>query len=278
MEPQIYERLCSLAQNNAGIALGPAKQALVSSRIGKRLAALGLASERAYLEHLESDRSGEELVRFLDAISTNHTSFFREPDHFERLGNLVRQWYQAGQRRFRIWSAASSTGEEPYSIVMTVLDALAGRAADFRLLATDISTRVLASAEAGQYHTARLAAVPPELLKRYFTKPDSGGLCRAKGVVRNCVTFTRLNLSQPPFPMKGPFDIVFCRNVLIYFDQHVRQRLIQEAEKLLRPGGWLFIGHTETLTGLGTGLRMERPSCFFAPSRVGHVVQGEARP
>jgi len=277
MESQIYDRLCTLAQLNAGIALGPSKQALVSSRIGKRLTALGLASERAYLDHLESDRTGEELVRFLDVISTNHTSFFREPDHFKRLGNLIRQWYQAGQRRFRIWSAASSTGEEPYSIVMTVLDALAGREADFKLLATDISTRVLASAKAGQYPEVRLAAVSPDLRKRYFIKPDSSGMCQAKDVMRDCVTFTRLNLAQPPFPMRGPFDIVFCRNVLIYFDQQVREGLIRAAERLLRPGGWMFIGHTETLTGLGTGLRMDRPSCFFSPTSAGHADKCEAR-
>jgi chemotaxis protein methyltransferase CheR len=267
MDSEVFKRFCAHAHDQAGISLGPNKEALVTSRVGKRMRALGLPNERAYLDFLEKDQTGEELVQFLDVISTNHTAFFREPDHFEQLRKLVLEWANAGQRRLRIWSAASSTGEEPYSLVMTLMDVLGNSKVDFKVLATDISTRVLALAEAGLYNKEKLEALPRAYLSRYFQEEGTG--YRVRQEVKQYLSFRRLNLSRPPFPMRGPMDIVFCRNVLIYFDQPVRQRLISAIESLLRPGGWFFIGHTETLTGITSRFRVVRPSVFYLPEDRG---------
>jgi chemotaxis protein methyltransferase CheR len=266
MDTAIFQRFCAHAHREAGIALGPTKAALVTARVGKRMRALGINDERSYLDYLEADRTGEELVQFLDVISTNHTSFFREPDHFDLLRTLVDEWRRTGLRRLRIWSAASSTGEEPYSIVMAILDMLPDPDIDFKVLATDISTRVLADARQGVYSIDKLSAIPPPLLTRFFRQDESRSESyRVCEEVKQHVVFRRVNLSQPPFPMRGPLDIVFCRNVLIYFDQPVRQRLLAAIQGLLRPGGWLFLSHTETLTGITTGLRLVHPSVFFLP-------------
>ena len=266
MDSVVFKRFCAHAHREAGIALSPSKQALVTARVGKRMRALGIDDERRYLEHLEADPTGEELVQFLDVISTNHTSFFREPDHFDLLRTLVDEWRCKGLRRLRIWCAASSTGEEPYSIVMTVLDVLQDPDIDFKLLATDISSHALTDARQGVYAIDKLTPIPRAFLTRFFQRDDSASESyRVREEVKQHVIFRRFNLAQPPFPMRGPLDIVFCRNVLIYFDLPVRQRLLAAISSLLRPEGWLFLGHTETLTGITSGFRMARPSVFFLP-------------
>jgi chemotaxis protein methyltransferase CheR len=266
MDSVVFQRFCAHAHQQAGIALGPSKEALVAARVGKRMRALGIDDERTYLDYLEADRTGGELIQFLDVISTNHTSFFREPDHFDSLRTMLHDWHQSGLRHLRIWSAAASTGEEPYSIVMTVLDVLQDPGIDFKLLATDISTRVLARAQQAVYPVESLTAIPRPFLARFFQRTDgTPQMYRVHEEVKRHVVFRRLNLSQPPFPMRGPLDIVFCRNVLIYFDLPVRQRLLETIQGLLRPGGWLFLGHTETLTGITTAFRVVRPSVFFLP-------------
>lgn len=267
LDPRVFERLCAIAHERAGIHLKDGKQGLVAARIAKRMRALSIESPRRYLQHLEADDSGEELRRFLDAISTNYTFFFREPDHFEVLGAAVKRWVAEGHTRLRIWSAASSSGEEPYSIAFTVLEALGGRELDFQILATDISSRVLEHARAGIYTSDRIGSVPEGVRRRFLqTVRGRADAYQVRPEITERVHFRRLNLSAPPFPMKGPFDVVFCRNVLIYFDQAVRQRLITAIDGLLRPGGWLCIGHTETLTGIRHGLRLVRPSTFWKPS------------
>jgi len=270
MDSEVFHRFCAHAHEQAGISLGPNKEALVTARVGKRMHALGLPDERSYLDYLEADQTGEELIQFLDVISTNHTAFFREPDHFERLRHLVFEWVNSGRRRLRIWSAASSTGEEPYSIVMSVLDVLGGANVDFKVLATDISTRVLSAAERGIYSHEKIEALPRPYLTRFFVRDNtSPPSYQVSPETKQHVVFRRLNLSRPPFPMKGPFDIIFCRNVLIYFDQPVRQRLLSAIQGLLRPGGWLFLGHTETLTGISSRFRVVRPSVFCLPDEAG---------
>ena len=268
-----FQKFCDIAYRQAGISLREGKEALVSARVSKRVRALGLRDSEEYLRFLESDPTGGELVSFLDVITTNFTRFFREPDHFDDLREALERWYGEGQRRFRIWSAASSTGEEPYSIAITVLETLAGRGADVRILATDISTRVLATASEGRYGESATRAMSPGLRSKYFDRVPGSEAIQVRKVVRDIVTFKRLNLAQGPFPMKGPLDVVFCRNVMIYFDRPVRQQLVSEAERLMRPGGLLLIGHTETLTGISTGLSVLRPSVYsnasWSPSRPG---------
>jgi chemotaxis protein methyltransferase CheR len=265
MDASTFHRLCSIAYEKAGITLGPTKEALVAARVAKRLRALGLASEEQYLARLEHDHSGEETVQFLDVISTNHTAFFREPDHFDLLRKLVGDWHREGLRRLRIWSAASSTGEEPYSIAFTLSDMPEASDTDWKILATDISTRVLKKAEAGCFSPERLATLSQTAQKRYFEKIGKSDERVVRQAIRDKIAFRRLNLAVPPYPMRGPFDIIFCRNVMIYFDQAVRQRVIGAMELLLRPGGYLLIGHSEALSGIQVGLRMLRPSIFMKP-------------
>ena len=263
METSTFRRFCAIAYEKAGITLGDSKEALVEARVGRRMRALGLVHEKEYLIRLEKDSTGEEIVQFLDVISTNHTSFFREPDHFEFLRTVLADWRREGMRRLRVWSAASSTGEEPYTIAFTIADTLENAVVDWRILATDISTKVLAKAEAGVFDDSKLTGLARGELNRFFERGPDKDKHTVQPEMRAKITFRRLNLVTPPYPMRGPFDIIFCRNVMIYFDQAVRQRVISGMERLLRPGGYLLIGHAEALSGVRTELRMIRPSVFL---------------
>jgi chemotaxis protein methyltransferase CheR len=270
METQLFQRFAALAYEKAGISIKPGKEALVAARVAKRLRALSIPDAQGYLLYLEEDRSGEELARFLDVISTHFTSFFREPDHFGLLEEEVQRLAAAGQRRLRLWSAASSTGEEAYTMAMTVLGVPGAQDLDVKILATDIAAETLRQAQAGVYAADRVEPVPPALRSRWFTRTrsqdDPGGAVYAvRDELKKLVVFRQLNLAAPPFPMAGPIDVVFCRNVLIYFDQPTRQRLLGAVEGLMRPGGLLCIGHTETLSGIRSGLKLVRPSVFRRP-------------
>jgi chemotaxis protein methyltransferase CheR len=264
MDSTVFQELRKMAYEQAGIALRENKEALLSARIAKRMRKLGLHAEQEYLEYLRNDGSGSEMVEFLDAISTNFTSFFREQDHFELLQREATTWLEEQRSAVRIWCAAAATGEEPYSLAMTLNETLAGRDVDWRILATDISVGALLTAQAGRYEDARLTPVPAALRRKYFL-PDtaeSGRGNRVSETLREHITFTRLNLATPPFPMRGGLDAVFCRNVMLYFDNTVRQKLIAEIELLLRPGGLLVIAHSETLNGVRSGLKTVRPSVY----------------
>jgi chemotaxis protein methyltransferase CheR len=273
MEPQLFQRFTALAYEKAGISIRPGKEALVAARVAKRLRALSLADAGAYLAYIEDDSSGEELLRFLDVISTHFTSFFREPDHFDLLASDVEALLALGRRRIRLWSAACSTGEEPYTMAMTALSVPGADAADVRILATDIAADTLRQAAAARYCASRVEPVPAPLRARFFERradpaDPAADVYEVRAEARALVSFGRLNLAQPPFPMKGPFDVVFCRNVLIYFDTPTRQRLLSAVEELLAPGGLLCIGHTETLSGVRSRLRLVRPSVFRAPGEL----------
>ena len=267
METALFQRFAALAHRKAGISIRPGKEALVSARIARRQRALDLGDAWGYLAYLEQDTTGEELARFVDSISTHFTSFFREPDHFADLRAEIARCVAEGRRRVRLWSAASSTGEEPYTMAMTALEVEGADRLDLRILATDVAEGTLRQAMEGRYPASRLAPVPPPLRERWFVRcpgPDGpeGGWWEVASALRAVVAFRHLNLAAPPFPMSGPFDVVFCRNVLIYFDTPTRQRLVAAIERLLRPGGLLCIGHTETLSGLRSQLRLQRPSVF----------------
>ncbi len=266
MDQAVFKKFRDLVYERSGIALSSGKEALVSARIGKRMRALQIGEHRAYLQYVMGDDTGEEVVHLIDAISTNVTSFFREPAHFDYVKEHVCEWLAGGQHRFRFWSAACSTGEEPYTLAISIQEALAGARADVKILATDISTRVLQKCQEGRYSLDKLENVPKYLRDRYFElQRDNGEThCMVKPALRKMVVFSQLNLSRPPFPMRGPFDMVFCRNVMIYFDNTIRGRLLGEIHRLLKPGGYLLVGHAESLTGMLGPFTMVQPSVYRA--------------
>lgn len=264
-----FARFQALIHREAGIWLAPVKKALLVGRLSRRLRDLGLASFGDYYERVVEDEV--ERVRMLDAICTNETHFFREPRHFDFLAERVfprwREEADAGRRprRARVWSAACSTGEEPYSLAMSLLAAFpAGW--DLEVLASDLSTKVLARAGEAVWPIEKAKEIPEAYRKAYMLRGYGAqeGLMKAGPELREIVKLARVNLVGEPWPA-GPFDLVFCRNVLIYFDQPTRQRLISGVEPLLSPGGLLCIGHTETLNGIHGGLKIVRPSVFRAP-------------
>ena len=251
MQPQLFEAFQALAYREAGIALRDNKGALVAARIAKRVRDLGLNDASEYLSYLEADRAGTEMVNFLDAITTNFTNFFRENEHFEFLKREAAAWVASGVSEVRIWCAAAATGEEPYTLAMVLSEAFRDTKVEFRILATDISMRALSFAAQGRYPRSRLEQVPAQLRARYF-EPDTsvkGPELELKVIpsLRQRIVFKRLNLATPPFPLRGNLDAVFCRNVMIYFDTPVRQRLVRDIERLLRPGAPLVVAHSETL-------------------------------
>ena len=271
MQQRIFNRFRDIAYERAGISLGDKKKELVSARVAKRQRALSIPDVGDYLKFLESSDNGDELIHFLDAISTNFTHFMREISHFELLSEELEKWKKTGHDRLRIWCAASSSGEEPYSLSITVNDVFGSNLPDIRILATDINTRVLGRASSGEYNEKALEVLSRAQRLKYFDAlprtGDEESIYRAKHNIRDILVFKRLNLAEPPYPMRGPLDFVFCRNVMIYFDRFVRQRLVSEIERLMAPGGLLMIGHSETLAGISTGLKALKPSVYRKAER-----------
>lgn len=271
MKDALFQRFCQLAYAQAGIRLRPGKEALVGARIAKRMRALGIVSHEQYFDFLAANRESE-LVPFLDVISTNTTSFFRERSHFDVLESFVKNRLATGATRMRFWSAASSSGEEPYSMAIVINELVGGGKPDWRILATDISTAMLDQARQGVYKAAGLKALGATLTKRYFTDAGSdrwgNQLMRVSAELASHVVFKRLNLATPPFPMSGPIEAVFCRNVMIYFDHGVRQPLVTAIENVLAHDGFLAVGHAESLAGIETTLKALRPSVYTKPARL----------
>jgi chemotaxis protein methyltransferase CheR len=272
-----FEFIRHVIGENAGIVLGPNKRQLVQGRLSRRLRELGLRSYEDYCEHLR--QSGpEELVALINALTTNVTSFFRENHHFEYFGShMLPQAMErnAATRRIRIWSAGCSTGEEPYCLAMVAGEAAtAGVRWDMKILATDIDSEVIAFAREGIYPLERIASVAPERLRRYFQKGIGAhaGKAIAKAELRAAVTFRLLNLQQQPWPMTGPFDVIFCRNVMIYFDQPTRERLIARFVELLAPGGYLCIGHSESIHTQSAPLQLVGKTIYRKTADAAHGI------
>jgi chemotaxis protein methyltransferase CheR len=246
-----FNRIRQLVREHTGIALSDAKRQLVYGRLSRRLRALKLASFGEYIEMLEHDVAAE-LEEFINAITTNLTSFFREPHHFEYLASDVLPQLVArdsGVRRARIWCCAASTGEEPYSIAMVLREAAQVlNGFDIKLLATDLDSAVLATAEAGVYNADRLKSVNGARASRFFRKGGGAqdGKFRVQDELRDLITFKQLNLMHE-WPLRGPFDAIFCRNVIIYFDKDTQRALFERMAALQRPGDILFLGHSESL-------------------------------
>ena len=247
-----YDRIRTLLYDESGISLGDNKQSLVISRLSKRLRSLDLESFEAYYEFVTGDESGAEFTRMLDLLSTHKTDFFREPKHFEFLREQILPSLER-KKRVRIWSSACSTGEEPYTIAITLREGVKNPAQwDFGILASDISTRVLAHAAAGLYAQDRISTVPSDVVHRHFLKGtgSNAGLVKIKPHLSDMITFRHLNLMSDKFPIKSQLDLIFCRNVMIYFDRPTQERLVGKFFKYLKPGGHLFIGHSESLQWL----------------------------
>lgn len=263
MNQTVFETIRRIVYDKSGINLSESKMSLVAARLAKRLRQLAMDDELEYLERLKADIDGTaEIVHLIDAISTNVTEFFRHPEHFVFLDKQVRQWLDEGRRKLRIWSAASSTGEEPYSIAMTLHQAAGGRAIDMKILATDISTRVLAHCVKGVYEEERVRGIDPRLRQKYFPGPDASRNYQACDDLKRMILFRRLNLAAPPFPMKGPTDVVFCRNVMIYFDDSVRRPLLSEIHRMLTPEGFLIVSSSESLAGVASQFRRVASSIY----------------
>jgi chemotaxis protein methyltransferase CheR len=255
-----------MVYEKSGITLHAGKRALVSARLQKRLRHRGVASFHDYLKLLQDDVTGEELTAMLDAITTNHTSFFREPQHFEYLAKTVLPPLgdAKGSTPILGWSAACATGEEPYSIAITAAE-MFGRDTGrrIRLLASDLSTRAVARAGAGIYRADRTADMPRHLVLKYFQKAvgTQPGLLQVAAPIRQLIEFRRLNLLQPA-PPGPPLDFIFCRNAMIYFDRAAQQRVVDTLESRLARGGYLFLSHSESLNGIRHTLDWVAPAVY----------------
>ena len=244
-----FEFIRRLVSEKTGIVLNDAKRNLVYSRLSRRLRQLGLGHFADYCDLLKGGDDGE-LVNFINAITTNLTSFFRENHHFEYLRDtLLPELMQTkGERRLRGWSAGCSTGEEPYSLAMVLRETLPDTGWDARILATDLDSEVVAKARRGVYTQERVNGISPERLKRWFLRGKGGneGMVQVRASLRELLSFRQLNLMHE-WPIKGPLDFIFCRNVVIYFDKPTQKVLFDRYAELLPVGGHLFIGHSESL-------------------------------
>ncbi|MCP5199187.1 MAG: protein-glutamate O-methyltransferase CheR [Gammaproteobacteria bacterium] len=250
-----FNLLRELVARHAGITLNDSKRELVYGRLARRIRALGLRGFDDYCALLERDE-GAEMGEFINAITTNLTAFFRENHHFDFLAQTAIPEFvkaNAASRRLRIWSAGCSTGEEPYSLAMTLLESVpSAERWDIRILATDIDSNVVATAQAGVYGENRLQGVSAARRQQWFTKQDcAAGQFRVKPALQEIIRFAPLNLMHE-WPFKGPFDAIFCRNVLIYFDKPTQHRLFERYGQMIANHGYLFIGHSESMFGANT--------------------------
>jgi chemotaxis protein methyltransferase CheR len=264
MQLSTFNKIRRIVYDISGISLNEDKYALVNARVSKRMRKLGMADHKHYLQYVIEDDTGIELQHLMDVISTNVTSFYREADHFDFMRIVLTKWNDKGLNRLRIWSAASSTGEEPYTIAIEIREVLGNSNSNVRILATDISSEVIKTAIRGVYNEERLSPVSRAMKAKYFNK--IGGVDEAKYMVKdeikNMVVFRIFNLSSFPYPLKGPLDLIFCRNVMIYFDRNLRSRLVAEFRRLLKPGGYLFVGHAESIAGMADGFKVVKPSIY----------------
>lgn len=262
-----FKRISEMVYSLCRINLHDGKKALVQARLNKRLRQLGIDTYPEYLELVQSDDTKRELTYMIDTLTTNLTFFFRESDHFDYLRDEVLKKIDPGKdKKLRIWSAGCSSGEEAYTLAMVAREALPDLdRMDALILGTDISTRVLAVAREGSYPEVRFRDTPAPLRNKYFEKdPARPGFCRAKSELARLIRFRKLNLMEP-WPMKQPFDVIFCRNVMIYFDKQTQHELVQRYFDALRPGGVFMVGHSESLTGIQHRFRYARPTIYIKP-------------
>ncbi|MCI0507740.1 MAG: protein-glutamate O-methyltransferase CheR [Gammaproteobacteria bacterium] len=256
-----FSVLRKLVNQYTGISLSEAKRELVYCRLSRRLRHLNLKSFKNYCELLQDNKSNDEIIHFTNAITTNLTAFFRESHHFDFLNRHILMPYAKrgnGNQRLRIWSAGCSTGEEPYSIAMTIMDSrIVIDNTNVRILATDVDSSVLATARAGIYPLEKLKSIPPHKTQRWFLKGSkiNTGYGQVKPALQEFIRFRELNLMDA-WPMRGPFDVIFCRNVVIYFNKETQRELIDRFADLLMDDGFLFLGHSESLFKVSDRFRL----------------------
>ncbi|MFA6504586.1 MAG: protein-glutamate O-methyltransferase [Treponemataceae bacterium] len=268
MNDQDFSRLSAYIERELGIKMPPAKRVMLESRLSRRLRQHSFKDYTSYVDYVFSDEgSRTELIHMIDAVTTNKTDFFREADHFDYLLNdILPKARPSGGDIFRVWSGGCSTGEEPYTLSM-VLEEYRRAVASFRwsILATDISTKVLGHAVEAIYEEEKVAPVPLDYKKRYLLKSKDSAkhVVRVKPELRSHIEFQRLNFMDDDFGIRDRFDVIFCRNVIIYFDRQTQERLIRKFYDRLIPGGALFLGHSETLTGISISLRSVAPTVYI---------------
>ena len=267
--PRDFARVRALIYRQAGISLGDSKQEMVYSRLARRLRAKGMSSFEEYLDALESGRDGEEWEAFTNALTTNLTAFFREAHHFPILAEHMLDM----KAPLSIWCSASSTGEEPYSIAMTVCEAFGTLTPPVSIVATDIDTHVLETAASGVYPIERIDKMAPERVKRFFQrgKGERDGLVRVRPELRQLITFKPLNLLASGWPVKGPFDVIFCRNVMIYFDKPTQSRILARFVPLMKPQGLLFAGHSENFLYASDAFRLRGKTVYELDERAARM-------
>ncbi len=266
-----FEMFRVLIYDTCGINLTLSKKELVKARLTKRLTKTGIDTFKDYYNYVTKvDKSGKELVQLLDHISTNKTDFFREKKHFDFLNStllpaLISSKEKSKSRKLRIWCAASSSGEEPYTLAMTVFNHIKPDSGwDVKILATDISTRILQKAIDGTYKPELLNGIPSGTVSAHFSKVsiNNANFYKAKNHLKNIITFRRFNLMTETFPFKNPFDFIFCRNVMIYFDPETQNHLVKKFYKCLPKSGYLFIGHSETLSKTDNDYKYVQPAIY----------------
>lgn len=255
-----FERVRAMIYKRAGIALADSKQEMVYSRLARRLRATGISSFVRYLDDLEAGRMGDEWEAFTNALTTNLTSFFREAHHFPLLAEHVKKL----SGPITIWCSASSTGEEPYSIAMTVCEAFNTLTPPVTIIATDIDTNVLATAANGVYNLDRLDKMPADRARRFFLrgKGDREGQVRVRPELRQMITFKPLNLLADGWPLTGQFDVIFCRNVMIYFDKATQRKILSRFVPLMKPDALLFAGHSENFLYVSDSLKLRGKTVY----------------
>lgn len=293
LAPSLFAKFQALIYQEAGIWLATHKHALLTGRLARRLRLLGLSSMKEYYHLVTQPDQQHERALMIDCITTNETHFFREPRHFDYLSQHVfPRWHQeaaAGERptRLRVWSAGCSSGEEPYSLAMLMLKHFPVEKWDLEVVATDISTRVLEKAREAVYPIEKMRDIPPEYLRAYMLKGrgDDKGFMKVSPELHRVVRFARGNLHADSYPLQGFFDLIFCRNVLIYFDQKSKEKAVNGIVRHLSPSGLLFVGHSEHLGGISPNLRTVAPTIHAlmpaggeasAQDRASSVASGRA--
>lgn len=265
-QPKDFKAVRDLLYQRAGINLSESKSNLVYSRLGRRLRLLNFQRFTDYLDFLaEND---EELEHFVNALTTNHTAFFREPHHFETLAEFAKN-YSRHRQPLRIWCAAASSGEEPWTIAMVMAEVFDSWTPPVQIIATDIDSQVLRQAEAGIYDVGRLTGLSEARKKRFFHKGKGANAGKARVVkeLRNLVTYRRLNLLDTTWAVEGPFDIIFCRNVMIYFDKETQLKVLSRMVKFLAQDGLYFAGHSESFVNAGHLVKLVAKSTYRLPGR-----------